>query len=71
MASKRQIELEKEGWQRKTTTDEPRLSEFVALYESLGFEVLLQPIEAGDTGCTSCLDADRARFKTIYTRPVG
>ena len=40
----REAELEKEGWSRQFTSDEPRLSEAVELYKSLGFEVHLEPI---------------------------
>jgi hypothetical protein len=58
------------GWERRTTIDEPRLSELVELYEELGFEVLLRPVsreELGET-CSECYLADPGRFKTIYTR---
>ena len=58
------------GWEKRTTIDEPRLSELVELYEELGFEVLLRPIsreELGD-GCSTCLFAEPDRYRTIYTR---
>jgi hypothetical protein len=48
MVSKSQTEmrteLEKEGWTRQFTVDEPRLSEAVEMYKSLGFEVHLEPM---------------------------
>ncbi len=58
---------------------EPRLSEAVELYRSLGFEVLLVPVleacasEGGEGSCTACFgaDADPDRFKVVYTRPGG
>lgn len=34
------------GWERRTTIDEPPLSERMELYEELGFEVLLRPVSA-------------------------
>jgi hypothetical protein len=60
-----------EGWTARNTTDEPRLSELVELYEELGFEVMLRPVSAdeGEGVCGVCLIDDPERFKTIYTRP--
>jgi hypothetical protein len=60
-----------DGWQRRTTTDEPRLSELRELYEELGFEVVLRPVSASElgAGCSTCLLADPDRYRTIYTRP--
>ena len=58
------------GWERRTTIDEPRLSELVELYEEIGFEVLLRPVSPEELGeeCTECLRADPDRYRTIYTR---
>ena len=69
--------LTAEGWQRQNVACDPRLSEAVAVYESLGLEVLLVPVlqewvsEGGAGTCTSCFDADEDpdRYKVIYTRP--
>jgi len=67
-------ELERQGWERRTAEREPRLSELVALYEELGFEVMLLPSRPEDfsgTGkeCEACLDEETlAQYKTIYTR---
>ena len=64
--------LEKEGWERRTVTDEPRLSEMVELYEELDFEVLVLPVEPEDLdGCTACIDLEPDRYRTIFTRPKG
>jgi hypothetical protein len=66
----REDELKKQGWERRFTTDEPRLSEMVEQYQELGFEVLLEPVDSSSDECTDCL-ADPAlsdRYKTIYTR---
>jgi hypothetical protein len=58
------------GWERRTTTDEPRLSELVELYEELGFEVLLRSILSAELGgeCQECYLAEPERYRTIYTR---
>jgi hypothetical protein len=66
----RQQELEKKGWKRQFTADEPRLSEAVEEYQELEFEVLLEPLNPREMSgeCTSCLIASGDRYKTIYTR---
>ena len=48
--------LKKEGWSRRTTIDEPRLSEIVEEYKLLGFEVRLEPVklEELDEDCRKC-----------------
>ena len=65
----REEELKKDGWEKRFTIDEPRLSEAVAQYEEIGFEVLLEPVDTSSEECTSCLTAMSDRYKTIYTRP--
>ena len=64
----REEELKKEGWEKRFTIDEPRLSEAVTQYEEIGFEVLLEPVDTSSEECTSCLTAISDRYKTIYTR---
>ena len=61
-------QLKKEGWEKRFTIDEPRLSEMVEQYKELGFEVLLEPVDLSSVECTSCMTADPQRYKTIYTR---
>jgi len=68
----RDAELERQGWIRRFVADEPRLSEAVELYKSLGYEVRSEPAVFDETSeeCQKCLlyqDCDR--YKTIYTRP--
>jgi hypothetical protein len=63
--------LADEGWVRRFTAEEPRLSEMKELYESLGFEVREEaalPEERQD--CRSCFDVGgfNDRYKTIFTR---
>jgi hypothetical protein len=59
------------GWTTRSTTDEPRLSELVGLYEELGFEVMVRPIsvEEDDGSCAACVMDHPERYGTIYTRP--
>lgn len=58
------------GWIRRSTIDEPRLSELVETYEELGFEVKLLPISPEELGdqCSECMLKEPDRFRTIYTR---
>ena len=65
----REEELKKDGWTKRFIMDEPRLSEAVAQYEEIGFEVLLDPVDTSSEECTSCMTAFSDRYKTIYTRP--
>ena len=69
--SSREEALRREGWVRQFTADEPRLSEAVELYQSLGLEVHLEPVVPGelDEACQACFQVDGHRCKTIYTRP--
>jgi hypothetical protein len=66
----REEELKKEGWEKRFTMDEPRLSEMIEQYKELDFEVLLEPVDPSSEECTSCLTdpAFSSRYKTIYTR---
>jgi len=68
----RDEELRKQGWTKQFTTCEPRLSEAVDLYRSLGYEVHLEPIpEKGEEGeCRACLEVDMEKYRTIYTRKL-
>ncbi|MDR2017853.1 MAG: hypothetical protein LBQ00_03105 [Syntrophobacterales bacterium] len=71
-------ELVSVGWEKKFVSMEPRLTEMAELYESLGFEVLLEPLPSkeeiadaaccGGQSCTACFDIDRERYRTIFIR---
>jgi len=63
--------LKREGWNKMFDAKEPRLSECVELYESLGFEVHLEPVRPVDIDedCKACYEGDVEGFKTIYTKP--
>ena len=64
----REEELKKDGWEKRFTTDEPRLSEAVEQYREIGFEVLIEPVDTSSEECTSCMVVIADRCKTIYTR---
>jgi hypothetical protein len=66
----REEELKRLGWRRQFTTDEPRLSEAVELYRSLGYEVHLEPASFDEENeiCKACMVADCRKYKTIYIR---
>lgn len=67
--ARRDAELAERGWTRRFVGSPPRLGEMVELYESLGNEVLLDPVTDDElaeacAGCTLALTL----FKVIYTR---
>ncbi len=69
----REEELKRQGWMRQFTTDEPRLSEAVELYRSLGFEVRLEhaTFDEENETCKVCIQANCQKCKTIYIRRKG
>lgn len=70
-AAERHRWLTAEGWERRFSAEEPRLSEMADYYRSLGLEVRVEQGALGDDEqCRSCFDAEGfgERYKTIYTR---
>ena len=72
-ARRQEPSLAGDGWTRRFTAIGFRLEEATALYRSLGFEIRLEPADAGaveardPSGCAQCLVMTLAQ--TIYTRP--
>jgi len=66
-------ELKKQGWVKRTTIGEPRLSEIVDEYKSLGFEVHLEHVNLDDLDeeCRRCYGNDVDKFKTVYVKKRG
>jgi len=64
----REEELKKEGWEKRFTMDEPRISEMAEQYRELGFEVLIEPVDLSSEECLSCIASNPNRYKTLYTR---
>jgi len=63
-------ELTKDGWIKRTAIDEPRLSEIILEYESLGYEVQLEPVKLEDLDeeCKMCYQSQIDKIKTVYVR---
>lgn len=64
------VKVEKQGWVKRTTIDEPRLSEITELYTSLGFEVRVEPVKLDelDEDCKKCYKNIIDELKTVYVR---
>jgi hypothetical protein len=70
-AAARHKKLVEQGWVRRFTAEEPRLSEMKELYESMGMDVLIESgMPEDDEQCRGCYDVEgfENRYKTIYTR---
>jgi hypothetical protein len=74
---KREDELRRQGWEKRFTASEPKLSEAVELYRSIGFDVLLEPLPDGEesdktecaaSGCTACFEVEKERYRIVFTR---
>jgi len=67
-----EAELLKEGWIKRTTIGEPRLSELAENYRALGYEVHVEEFrDQGGADCTTCFDAGREMgqvYGTLYIR---
>ena len=71
--------LERQGWRRQFVAAEPRLSESVAMYKELGFEVHLEPLpeqekpsngqmQNTETKCRACFEGSEGQYSIIFTR---
>ncbi|MBC7347279.1 MAG: hypothetical protein H5U00_07465 [Clostridia bacterium] len=71
METERDLLLAREGWVRKFATEAAKAGEYARLYEELGFEVRLEPLdpEVADNQCRACLVENCQRHVVIYTRP--
>ncbi len=64
--------LIKQGWQRQSTLDEPRLSEAIDIYKEIGYEVHLEPFHAEDEKeCTECMLSTPGKYFSIYTKKIS
>jgi hypothetical protein len=68
----REAELLAAGWVKQTTIGEPRLSEIVENYRSLGYEVhVVEHVEQADGGCNTCFGAGKEMgqiYGDVYVR---
>ena len=71
--------LERQGWRRQFVAAEPRLSESVAMYRELGFEVHLEPlptqekqseghVQDTEIKCRACFEGSEDQYSIIFTR---
>jgi hypothetical protein len=70
-ATEHHKELTSQGWVRRFTAEEPRLSEMRDEYISLGLEVLIVPgAIGGEAECGACFNVPGTEdiYKTLYTR---
>lgn len=66
--------LLRDGWVRQTTIGEPRLSEIVQNYKTMGFEVHVEEFKTEGDGCTTCFDAGGEMgfmYGTVYVRKLN
>jgi hypothetical protein len=70
IAEEAHVRLERAGFMRMMAFGEPRLSEFVAKYKALGYEVELVPYAYDDIGAAAACDtgAPVQDCATIYVR---
>jgi hypothetical protein len=64
-------ELISQGWERRFSAQDPRLTEMANYYNSIGFETLVVDGVTGDESqCRSCFEVSgfEGKFKTLYTR---
>ncbi len=68
--TRNEAELIAEGWTRRFVGGPPRLQEMVELYQSLGYDVWLEP-QAPEELRDECEDCTLALtlFRVVYTRP--
>jgi len=61
---------EKEGWIKRTTIGEPRLSEIVELYKSSGYEVRVEPLKLDSLvdECRRCYENNIDDVKTVFVK---
>jgi hypothetical protein len=68
----REEELAGRRWQKKSTIDEPRLSELVQTYRRIGCDVHLEPFDPlAQPVCNDCMKTAGEECKTIYIRKAG
>ncbi|MFW9825138.1 MAG: hypothetical protein ACFFE4_19510 [Candidatus Thorarchaeota archaeon] len=61
--------LRGKDWERGFTVEENRVNEYVELYESIGYEVRVEPaVPDEQEECQTCLKADFNNLRTIYIK---
>ncbi len=58
-------------WERGFTVEENRVAEYVELYESIGYEVRVEPATPDEMeGCQECFKVDFDNLRTIYIKRI-
>ena len=58
-----------EKWERGFTVEENRVTEYVELYESIGYEVRVDPATPDEQEeCQTCFKADLDNLRTIFIK---
>ena len=58
-----------EDWERGFTIEADRVAEYVELYESIGYEVRVEPATPNEMEeCQVCFKADFDNLRTIYIK---
>jgi len=61
--------LRGKDWERGFTVEEHRVNEYVELYESIGYEVRVEPATPDEQEvCQICFKADFNNLKTIFIK---
>jgi hypothetical protein len=56
-------------WERGFTVEENRVAEYVELYESIGYEVRVEPATPSETDeCQECFKADFDNLRTLFIK---
>ncbi|MFX1458043.1 MAG: hypothetical protein ACFFBT_01135 [Promethearchaeota archaeon] len=65
------ILLRGKDWERGFTVEENRVAEYVELYESIGYEVRVEPATPDEQEeCQTCLKADFDNLRTIFIKRI-
>jgi hypothetical protein len=63
------VPLRGKDWERGFTIEENRVVEYVELYESIGYEVRVEPATPDEQEeCQTCFKADIDNLKTIFIK---
>ena len=63
------IPLRGKDWERGFTVEEHRVNEYMELYESIGYEVRVDPATPDEQeACQECIKADFDNLRTIYIK---
>ncbi len=63
------IPIRGKEWEKGFTVEENRVNEYVELYESIGYEVRVEPATPDEMeDCQECFKADFDNLRTIYIK---